>query len=68
MNLFVELAFINILGNYFHFSRKLPYDVDPEQAMEHPEVRSKVEAAISRLTAATDRFLQSITASVDKIP
>ena len=36
--------------------------------MDHPEVRSKVEAAISRLTAATDRFLQSITASVDKIP
>ncbi|CAB4017386.1 ras GTPase-activating IQGAP1, partial [Paramuricea clavata] len=47
---------------------KLPYDVDPEKALEHPEVRSKVEAAISRLTAATDRFLQSITASVDKIP
>ena len=50
------------------YCSKLPYDVQPEQAMEHAEVRSKVEAAMSRLTAATDRFLESITASVDKIP
>ena len=47
---------------------KLPYDVDPEEALKHPEVRTKVEAAMSRLTAATERFLQSIAASVDKIP
>lgn len=62
---FTQLTFKEIVSIFY---RKLPYDVDPEQAMEHPEVRTKVDAAISRLTAATDRFLQSITASVDKIP
>ena len=47
---------------------KLPYDVEPEQALKHPEVRDRIEAAMKSLTAATDTFLNSIVQSSDKIP
>lgn len=57
--------------NFFFYTcicSKLPYDVEPEQAMKHPEVSSRIEAAMKRLTTATDTFLNSILQSVDKIP
>ena len=47
---------------------KLPYDVEPEQALKHPEVRDRIEAAMKRLTTATDTFLNSIVRSGEKIP
>lgn len=47
---------------------KLPYDVTPEQAMSHQEVRTRLEASIKNMKAVTDRFLSAIVVSVEKIP
>lgn len=47
---------------------ELPYDVDNDTAMKHPEVVAKVEASIKSLQAASDRFLNSIIKSTDLIP
>uniref|UniRef100_A0A8B9J779 IQ motif containing GTPase activating protein 1 n=1 Tax=Astyanax mexicanus TaxID=7994 RepID=A0A8B9J779_ASTMX len=47
---------------------KLPYDVTPEQAMSHEEVRNRLEASIKNMRTVTDKFLSAIVVSVDKIP
>ncbi|MEQ2192998.1 Ras GTPase-activating-like protein iqgap1 [Xenoophorus captivus] len=47
---------------------KLPYDVTPEQAMAHEEVRTRLEASIKNMKSITDKFLSAIIVSVDKIP
>ncbi|XP_065059905.1 ras GTPase-activating-like protein IQGAP1 isoform X2 [Rhopilema esculentum] len=47
---------------------ELPYDVDNETAMKHPEVVAKVEASIKCLQVAADKFLNSIIKSTDLIP
>ena len=47
---------------------ELPYDVDNDTAMKHPEVVAKVEASIKSLRTAADRFLTSISKSTDLIP
>ncbi|XP_015773072.1 PREDICTED: ras GTPase-activating-like protein IQGAP1, partial [Acropora digitifera] len=47
---------------------KLPYDVEPEQALKHPEVNTRIEAAMKSLTTATETFLKSIVQSGDKLP
>lgn len=47
---------------------KLPYDVTPEQAMAHEEVRTRLEASIKNMKTITDKFLSAIIVSVDKIP
>uniref|UniRef100_A0A8D0A3G0 IQ motif containing GTPase activating protein 1 n=1 Tax=Sander lucioperca TaxID=283035 RepID=A0A8D0A3G0_SANLU len=47
---------------------KLPYDVTPEQAMSHEEVRTRLEASIKNMKTITDKFLSAIIVSVDKIP
>lgn len=47
---------------------KLPYDVTPEQAMSHEEVRTRLEASIKNMRMVTDKFLSAIVVSVDKIP
>lgn len=47
---------------------KLPYDVTPEQAMSHEEVRKRLEASIKNMRTVTDKFLSAIIVSVDKIP
>ncbi|KAM9766181.1 ras GTPase-activating-like protein IQGAP1 isoform 2-T2 [Menidia menidia] len=47
---------------------KLPYDVTPEQAMAHQEVRTRLEASIKNMKTITDKFLSAIVVSVDKIP
>ncbi|KAM3625760.1 uncharacterized protein V6R79_017223 [Siganus canaliculatus] len=47
---------------------KLPYDVTPEQAMAHEEVRTRLEASIKNMKTITDKFLSAIIISVDKIP
>ena len=46
----------------------LPYDVDNETAMKHPEVVAKVESSVKSLQVAADRFLNSIIKSTDLIP
>lgn len=47
---------------------KLPYEVTPEQAMSHEEVRTRLEASIKNMRMVTDKFLSAIIVSVDKIP
>uniref|UniRef100_A0A3Q0S3J5 IQ motif containing GTPase activating protein 1 n=1 Tax=Amphilophus citrinellus TaxID=61819 RepID=A0A3Q0S3J5_AMPCI len=47
---------------------KLPYDVTPEQAMAHEEVRTRLEASIKNMKTITDKFLSAIIVSVEKIP
>ena len=49
-------------------SSKLPYEVAPDQAMSHQEVRVKLEASHQTLRSATDKVLNSIVSSLDNIP
>ena len=58
----------NILGDNFCFPSKLPYDVTPEQALAHEEVRTRLDNSIRNMRAVTDKFLSAIISSVDKIP
>uniref|UniRef100_A0A2K6SPG7 IQ motif containing GTPase activating protein 3 n=1 Tax=Saimiri boliviensis boliviensis TaxID=39432 RepID=A0A2K6SPG7_SAIBB len=46
----------------------LPYDVTPEQALSHPEVRRRLDISLRNLLTMTDKFLVAITSSVDQIP
>ena len=46
----------------------LPYDVTPEQALEHEEVRERINQSVIALQQATDKFLSAILKSPDKIP
>jgi len=47
---------------------ELPYDVDNDFAMSQPEVAKRVQASITALSAAADKFLTSFIKSIDKIP
>ena len=51
----------------FDFSG-LPYDVTPEQALEHKEVRDRIQASVNQLQLATEKFLERILASIEHIP
>lgn len=46
----------------------LPYHVTSEQAMAHVEVQKLIQESIVKLQKATDKFLHTITQSMDKIP
>ena len=46
----------------------LPYDVTPEQAMEHEAVRNRFKHSMQCLEDTTEYFLSAILQSVDKIP
>ncbi|XP_067878649.1 ras GTPase-activating-like protein IQGAP1 isoform X2 [Heterodontus francisci] len=47
---------------------KLPYEVTPDQALTHHEVQRRLDISIRNLRAATDKFLNAIVSSVDRIP
>lgn len=47
---------------------KLPYDVSNDQALEHEEVRTRVQETIKTLSSLATRFQQSIFDNIDKIP
>ncbi|XP_031561536.1 ras GTPase-activating-like protein IQGAP1 isoform X2 [Actinia tenebrosa] len=64
----VYKSWINQMETETGQTSKLPYDVDPEQALKHPEVVERIGASVKTLIAATDKFLNSIIQSVDKIP
>ena len=53
---------------YLPISSGLPYDVIPEQALEHEEVRERINQSVVALQQATDKFLSAILKSPDKIP
>lgn len=58
----------NTVGDDFCFPSKLPYDVTPEQALAHEEVKTRLDNSIRNMRAVTDKFLSAIISSVDKIP
>ncbi|XP_057689340.1 ras GTPase-activating-like protein IQGAP3 isoform X2 [Corythoichthys intestinalis] len=46
----------------------LPYDVSPEEALAHPEVRRRVDVAVVNLQNLTQRILKAIVSNVDQLP
>ncbi|XP_076842837.1 ras GTPase-activating-like protein IQGAP3 [Brachyhypopomus gauderio] len=46
----------------------LPYEVNTEQALSHPEVQQRLNVAITNLKNLTDRVLHAITSNVNKLP
>uniref|UniRef100_A0AAQ4QAR5 IQ motif containing GTPase activating protein 1 n=1 Tax=Gasterosteus aculeatus aculeatus TaxID=481459 RepID=A0AAQ4QAR5_GASAC len=61
-------SWVNQMETQTGEASKLPYDVTPEQAMAHEEVRTRLEASIKTMKSITDKFLSAIIVSVDKIP
>ncbi|XP_028332645.1 ras GTPase-activating-like protein IQGAP1 isoform X1 [Gouania willdenowi] len=61
-------SWVNQMETQTGEASKLPYDVTPEQAMAHEEVRTRLEASIKNMKSITDKFLSAIVVSVDKIP
>ncbi|XP_061831055.1 ras GTPase-activating-like protein IQGAP1 [Nerophis lumbriciformis] len=61
-------SWVNQMETQTGEASKLPYDVTPEQAMAHEEVRNRLEASIKIMKAVTDKFLSAIIVSADKIP
>ncbi|XP_068166071.1 ras GTPase-activating-like protein IQGAP2 [Antennarius striatus] len=64
----VYKAWVNQLETATGEASKLPYEVTPEQAMSHEEVRNRLEASSMALRSATDKVLNSIVSSMDNIP
>uniref|UniRef100_A0A3Q2P197 IQ motif containing GTPase activating protein 2 n=1 Tax=Fundulus heteroclitus TaxID=8078 RepID=A0A3Q2P197_FUNHE len=64
----VYKAWVNQLETATGEASKLPYDVTPEQAMSHEEVRNRLQASSVALRATTDKVLSSIVSSLDNIP
>ncbi|KAG8440576.1 hypothetical protein GDO86_006357 [Hymenochirus boettgeri] len=61
-------SWVNQMESQTGEASKLPYDVTPEQAMSHEEVRSRLDASVKNMRTVTDKFLAAIISSVDKIP
>nr|XP_010300132.1 PREDICTED: ras GTPase-activating-like protein IQGAP1 [Balearica regulorum gibbericeps] len=61
-------SWVNQMESQTGEASKLPYDVTPEQALNHEEVRTRLDASIRNMRAVTDKFLSAIVSSVDKIP
>uniref|UniRef100_A0A3Q3JBN9 IQ motif containing GTPase activating protein 2 n=1 Tax=Monopterus albus TaxID=43700 RepID=A0A3Q3JBN9_MONAL len=64
----VYKAWVNQLETATGEASKLPYEVTPEQAISHEEVRHRLEASSQALRSATDKVLNSIVSSLDNIP
>uniref|UniRef100_A0A3B5PYU6 IQ motif containing GTPase activating protein 2 n=1 Tax=Xiphophorus maculatus TaxID=8083 RepID=A0A3B5PYU6_XIPMA len=64
----VYKAWVNQLETVTGEASKLPYEVTPEQAMSHKEVRNRLQASSVALRSATDKMLNSIVSSLDNIP
>ncbi|NXA36220.1 IQGA1 protein, partial [Eudromia elegans] len=61
-------SWVNQMESQTGEASKLPYDVTPEQALTHEEVRTRLDASVRNMRAVTDKFLSAIVSSVDKIP
>uniref|UniRef100_A0A3Q0T8C6 IQ motif containing GTPase activating protein 2 n=1 Tax=Amphilophus citrinellus TaxID=61819 RepID=A0A3Q0T8C6_AMPCI len=64
----VYKAWVNQLETATGEASKLPYEVTPEQAMSHEEVRNRLQASSQALRSATDKVLNSIVSSLDNLP
>uniref|UniRef100_A0A8C6JH14 Uncharacterized protein n=1 Tax=Melopsittacus undulatus TaxID=13146 RepID=A0A8C6JH14_MELUD len=61
-------SWVNQMESQTGEASKLPYDVTPEQALNHEEVRKRLDVSIRNMRTVTDKFLSAIVTSVDKIP
>ncbi|XP_038639978.1 ras GTPase-activating-like protein IQGAP1 [Scyliorhinus canicula] len=61
-------AWVNQMESQTGEASKLPYDVTPDQALSHEEVKLRLDTSIKNMRAITDKFLSAIVTSVDKIP
>ncbi|MEE6503311.1 hypothetical protein FKM82_004796 [Ascaphus truei] len=61
-------SWVNQMESQTGEASKLPYDVTPDQAMSHDEVKTRLDASIKNMRTVTDKFLSAIIGSVDKIP
>ncbi|XP_053933358.1 ras GTPase-activating-like protein IQGAP1 [Cuculus canorus] len=61
-------SWVNQMESQTGEASKLPYDVTPEQALNHEEVKTRLDASIRNMRTVTDKFLSAIVSSVDKIP
>uniref|UniRef100_A0A7M4E8P7 IQ motif containing GTPase activating protein 1 n=1 Tax=Crocodylus porosus TaxID=8502 RepID=A0A7M4E8P7_CROPO len=61
-------SWVNQMESQTGEASKLPYDVTPEQALSHEEVRTRLDTSIRNMRTVTDKFLAAIVSSVDKIP
>lgn len=64
----VYKAWVNQTETSTGVTSGLPYDVTTEQALKHEEVKAVLAESITRLTEVTDKFLNAIFTSLDKIP
>ncbi|XP_035292082.1 ras GTPase-activating-like protein IQGAP2 isoform X1 [Anguilla anguilla] len=64
----VYKAWVNQLESATGEASKLPYEVTPEQAVAHEEVRARLETSSQNLRLTTDKVLGSIVSSLDNIP
>ncbi|XP_015229906.1 PREDICTED: ras GTPase-activating-like protein IQGAP1 [Cyprinodon variegatus] len=64
----VYKAWVNQLETATGEASKLPYEVTPEQAMSHEEVRNRLQASSVALRSTTDKVLNLIVSSLDNIP
>uniref|UniRef100_A0A673KM10 Ras GTPase-activating-like protein IQGAP1 n=1 Tax=Sinocyclocheilus rhinocerous TaxID=307959 RepID=A0A673KM10_9TELE len=56
-------SWVNQMESQTGEASKLPYDVTPEQAVSHEEVRTRLEASIKNMRTVTDKFLSAIIVS-----
>ncbi|KAJ7311371.1 hypothetical protein JRQ81_006990, partial [Phrynocephalus forsythii] len=61
-------SWVNQMESQTGEASKLPYDVTPEQALAHEEVKTRLEASIKNMRTVTDKFLLAIIGSLEKIP
>ncbi|XP_052532419.1 ras GTPase-activating-like protein IQGAP1 [Tympanuchus pallidicinctus] len=59
-------CWVNQMGSQNGEAGKLPYDVTPEQALNHGEVRTHLDASIRDVKAVTDKFLSAIVVQLTK--
>ncbi|XP_019719185.1 ras GTPase-activating-like protein IQGAP3 [Hippocampus comes] len=64
----VYKTWINQTESRSGFKSSLPYDVSPEDALSHPEVRRRVDIAVVNLHNLTQRILKAITSNINKLP
>ncbi|KAL7980216.1 hypothetical protein Chor_001484 [Crotalus horridus] len=61
-------SWVNQMESQTGEASKLPYDVTPEQALSHEEVKTRLDTSIKNMRTVTDKFLLAIISSLEKIP
>ncbi|KAH0620140.1 hypothetical protein JD844_014773 [Phrynosoma platyrhinos] len=61
-------SWVNQMESQTGEASKLPYDVTPEQALAHEEVKTRLDTSIKNMRTVTDKFLLAIIGSLEKVP